>query len=295
MASSIRISADNYCCFRPLNDNSTRMVFEITRHCNLNCIHCMAPSKKTDVQLTHERIKELMHELRFNNISKIMFTGGEPLLVNNLLEYVAIASSYGIIVDLNTNLTLLTNTMARRLKTAGVSEVTTSIDGDRDTHCKIRGDNECYDRTLKAISFLRSYNVKVDVVSMIMEATADKLNDVIETSKKLGVSSLTFSDLILKGNAREDQRVRDRQQVINKILILRNKTSFPIRTVKLVDSGFEMCHKGIDMVSIDYKGDVHPCLQSKVENPINIQNSSLKNALKHMRENISNTIGGCHI
>lgn len=287
MATSLRESVDNACCFRPLSGGLTRMVFEITRKCNLNCIHCMVPCDygKTE-KLDQKRLVRLMNELPENNISKIMFTGGEPLLAENIVEYIKLASAQGIIVDLNSNLTLLDENLAEELLKAGIKEVTTSIDGDEETHCRIRGNKECFQKTLKGIELLRSKNIAVDIVCMAMKSNINKLSEVITLATNLEVSSITFSGLILAGRASKLEQNIDFDKLKTEISHLRATSKIPIRTVRLFNEDFSICHKGEDMISIDYLGDIHPCLQSKMKNPMNIADCSLKDGIAYMKANI---------
>jgi MoaA/NifB/PqqE/SkfB family radical SAM enzyme len=232
-----------------------------------------------------------MNELPENKVSKIMFTGGEPLLVNNIVEYIKIASSHGLIVDLNSNLTLLDEGSAEEISKVGIAEVTTSLDGDEETHCRIRGNKDCFKRTLKSIELLRNKSINVDIVCMVMKSNIEKLSEVVSLTTDLGVSSITFSGLILAGRASKSELDIDLVELKTKIHDLRKKSEIPIRTVRLFNDDFSTCHKGVDMVSVDYLGDIHPCLQSKMENPMNIASCSLKEGIAHMRANIPT--GGC--
>lgn len=280
---SVRKSVDNSCCFRPLNDGSTRIIFEITRRCNLKCKHCMAPTIGKCTELSDERIKRLMNELSENNISKIMITGGEPLLVDNIFDYIKMATDNKILVDLNTNLTLLDEIKAEKLKDSGVREVTTSIDGDEIIHCNIRNNGFSYQKTINAIKLLVNKGISVDVVCTVMKTNLHKLKDVAEICNKLGVSSLTFSGLILEGRAQVEESVYDLQEVKKIIDNLRSTSKIPIRTVRMFNNDFSICHKGIDMIGIDYLGNIHPCLQDKIKNPLNINQHSLRECIDDIR------------
>lgn len=283
---SERKSVDNSCCFRPLNDGSTRIIFEITRKCNLKCKHCMAPTVDKCTELSDERIKKLMSELTENNISKIMFTGGEPLLVDRIFDYIKMATDNKILVDLNTNLTLLDDIKAEKLKSSGIREVTTSIDGDEIIHCNIRNNKFSYQKTINAIKLLVNNDICVDVVCTVMKSNLHKLKEVVEVCNKLGVSSLTFSGLILEGRAQVEESLYDLQEIKKIIDNLRVTSKIPIRTVRMFNNDFSICHKGIDIIGIDYLGNVHPCLQDKIKDPLNINQHSLKDCIDNIRKKV---------
>lgn len=291
---SIRQSMDNSCCFRPLSDGSTRVIFEITRKCNLQCKHCMVPFENKYEPIEHERILKLMHELKENKVSKIMFTGGEPLLVEHIFDYIKIAIDNNIIVDLNSNLTLVDEQKAKLLKSIGITEITTSIDGDEFTHCSIRNNETSYKKTVSAIEFLVNEGISVDVVCTLMKLNYEKIEKVVQLCEKLGVSSITFSGLILKGRAQVSESITDLEKISTIINSLRKKFTIPIRTVRLLNDDFSICHKGMDMIGIDYLGNVHPCLQDKISSPLNIKEHTLKDCIDNVRKTLLHSPCACY-
>lgn len=283
---SVRAHEDNSCCFRALTGNAVRLIFEITRRCNLRCKHCMVSAGiEQPVGMSHDRILHLMKELKENNISKIMFTGGEPLLVEHIVDYVRIATGDGLMVDMNSNLTLATEAMIADLCGAGIQEVTTSIDGSEATHCGIRGDKSCYRNTLRAIEGFTRRGVHVDVVCTLMDSNLHEAESVLRLCESIGVASLTFSGLIIDGRAEPGQATYTTGDVQNMIGTLRESAEIPVRTVRLLNADYSCCHKGIDMIGIAYDGSVHPCLQDKLSSSMNISNHTLAECISFVRKN----------
>ena len=293
MAVSVRENADNFCCFRRLRNGARRAILEATRNCNLHCVHCMVPMGKAEpLAISPERMEQLMYELAENGVNKLMITGGEPLLVPNILRCIRIASEHNILVDLNSNLTLVDRKMAQSLREAGLREATTSIDGAKETHCRIRGDLDCYDKTLRAIGYLIEEGISVDVVCTVMELNQNELEDVATTVRRAGASSLTYSGLILKGNAQDNSLAIDYTRVRETIERIRSEAAIPIRTVRMFNFDHLSCHKGIDIVGIDYKGLVHPCLQDKISDARNINDDTLADCIEYI-DNHNNCICSC--
>ena len=294
MAESVRESADNSCCFRRLSNGARRVILEVTRKCNLHCAHCMVPMDEAEPSaFSPERLKRLMYELPENGISKVMITGGEPLLVPDIVSCIRIASEQNILVDLNSNLTLIDKKMARSLREAGLKEVTTSIDGTRETHCQIRGDLGCYDKTLRAIGYLLEEGISVDVVCTVMQQNCNELEDVARTACQVGVSSLTYSGLIPDGRARDKKYSVDYAKIRETIDRIRSESTIPIRTVRMYNFDYSNCHKGIDMVGIDYKGFVHPCLQDKMSDALNLNEHTLAECISYI-DSHNNHICSCN-
>ena len=155
---------------------------EVTRECNLRCIHCLNNSGIKDPnELTKEETEELIKKLAFSGVSEIRFTGGEPLLNKNIYDYIKLCTDLGVSTSLGTNGTLVTKTIAEKLVKAGLKRCVISLDGTKEKHDMIRGKGN-FDRSLKAITLLKEKNVDVRVNSVIMK---NNIDDVIKLAKFL--------------------------------------------------------------------------------------------------------------
>lgn len=63
------------------------LVFEITRKCNLNCIHC-AKGHSQNITITKEIIDKTFDTLQNNKILSVEMFGGEPTLEPEMVEYI---------------------------------------------------------------------------------------------------------------------------------------------------------------------------------------------------------------
>ena len=114
--------------------------FEVTNACNLACTICpvnrgMKRAKRRQDLQTFLRFLDRNPELEF----LLLFQWGEPLLVRELPEMIAAAAARGVRTMITTNGTLLDETWCRRLLDAGLARLTLSVDGDPETHRRIRG------------------------------------------------------------------------------------------------------------------------------------------------------------
>src|SRR5690606_33362976 len=58
-----------------------RAVFELTKRCPLNCLHCFNDSGIVDKpEVSTEEAKKIIDKLSLLGIQKIMLTGGEPAI-----------------------------------------------------------------------------------------------------------------------------------------------------------------------------------------------------------------------
>lgn len=162
---------------------------ELTRACNLKCIHCLNNSgiKQKD-ELTKEDLLKLIKKLSSLGVQEIRFTGGEPLLFNGIYDLIRFATEEGICTSLGTNGTLVTKEVAKKLKESGLKKVVVSIDGNKKTHDKIRGKKN-YQKAMNGLKYLKQNDINVRVNSVIMESNMD---DVIKLAKKMSRKKITI-------------------------------------------------------------------------------------------------------
>lgn len=157
--------------------------FELTKSCNLKCIHCLNDSGvKSNKQLTNEECINTVKSLCNNGIQEIRFTGGEPLLHSGLFKLVEIAHDMGVRTSLGTNGTLIDGNVAKKLQEAGLDHAVISLDGTSHHHNIIRGVPNSYENARKSIDFLNAHGVTVRVNSVVMKSN---MQDIVELSKIL--------------------------------------------------------------------------------------------------------------
>lgn len=162
---------------------------ELTRACNLKCIHCLNNSgiKQKD-ELTKDELLKLIKKLSSLGVQEIRFTGGEPLLFNGIYDLIKFATEEGICTSLGTNGTLITKEVAKKLKESGLKKVVVSIDGNKKTHDKIRG-RKNYQKAMHGLKYLQKNGINVRVNSVIMKSNMD---DVIKLAKKMSRKKITI-------------------------------------------------------------------------------------------------------
>jgi pyruvate-formate lyase-activating enzyme len=114
---------------------------ELTNRCNLSCTFCPTADGRM------ARAKGLMDEALFRRALEgagplefaLLFQWGEPLLHPRFAELAAEASRRGIRTLVTTNGTLLDDRRIAGLLGAGIDRVTVSVDGDAETHERVRG------------------------------------------------------------------------------------------------------------------------------------------------------------
>jgi len=181
------------------------VVYNCTRRCNLRCLHCYSSSESNQFsdELTTARAKQLLSELADANCPVVLFSGGEPLLRDDLFELLAEAKRLGLRTVISSNGTLLDSGTAGQLAGAGVSYVGISIDGDEKFHDSFRQLKGCFKAALAGIENCKKAGIKTGLRFTITKANSAQIPTVFDISAKAGVRRICFYHLIRSGRARE--------------------------------------------------------------------------------------------
>jgi len=280
---SCRSTDDRTCRFRPILGSGFRLAVEVTRRCNLPCLHCFVPRENLEPSL--EMLIPLLQQARLSGCRKVLLTGGEPLLRSDLEAIISACAWNGMLVDLNSNLLTLDWERARHLQEAGLGEVSVSLHGDRTSHDWLCGRPGCYDRTVQAIETLLNLGLPVDVHGALWNGSLPGLPSLVRLCEKLGVASLTLFQIIPLKHASTAAGGYPLSKVgtWEQLACLRAQAGIPIRTIGLCAADLEECVMGSGLLGIDASLHLLPCLL--VDNPqggIPLQAGGFASALEQL-------------
>jgi 12,18-didecarboxysiroheme deacetylase len=177
------------------------VVWNMTRRCNLKCIHCYSSSRNIRYrnELTTDEGKKLISDLAAFGSPVILFSGGEPLMREDLPELVKYAVDRGIRAVISTNGTLLTKKTAEILKKTGVSYAGVSLDGMQKSHDRFRGVEGAFDMTLKGIRTCRDEGIKVGIRFTINRKNFSDIPALFELIEKENIPRACFYHLVYSG------------------------------------------------------------------------------------------------
>ncbi|MFC1913389.1 SDR family oxidoreductase [Chloroflexota bacterium] len=129
------------------------VVWNCTKQCNLHCIHCYASAnaQRSPGEMDTSAGREFIGDLADFGVPVVLFSGGEPLLREDLFQMARLAKERGIRVVLSTNGTLITDEVAREISDIGFAEVGISLDGIGPNNDHFRGQNGAYQGALQGI------------------------------------------------------------------------------------------------------------------------------------------------
>jgi radical SAM protein with 4Fe4S-binding SPASM domain len=180
------------------------VVWNCTRKCNLRCVHCYSSAGDKDPAeiLTTGEAKSFLHDLADFGVPVILFSGGEPLLRQDIFELAQFATELGIRTALSTNGTLITDREAKKIKKAGFAEVGISLDGVGAKNDRFRGKKGAYEAALQGIRNSISLGLRVSLRMTITPSNFMDIPDIFDLIEKEGVERVCFYHLAYVGRAR---------------------------------------------------------------------------------------------
>ncbi|HEU5337254.1 MAG TPA: radical SAM protein [Terriglobales bacterium] len=173
---------------------SPRLIFwEVTKGCNLRCIHCRASATElsSPSDLTTSTALRIVDQIAAAGNPILVLSGGEPLYRSDIFQLARYATDRGLRVALATNGTLVTREVARMIVDAGVRRVSISLDGaDALTHDTFRGIPGAFDAAVQGFRNLKALGMSVQINMTIARHNARQLPQVLELAKRLGADAL---------------------------------------------------------------------------------------------------------
>jgi len=195
------------------------IALEVTRRCNLHCIHCRALAGAEGVpdELTTEEITGLFDEIAGRIRPIIILTGGEPLLRDDIFEIARYGTDLGFHMTLAPNGTLMDETVARRMIDAGIKRIGISLDGATpEVHDAFRDMPGAFAGAMKGIAAARAAGLPFQINTSVTALNVDELPKVHELARELGAVAHHIFMLVRVGRGRDlDAEVPpDRQEKV---------------------------------------------------------------------------------
>jgi heme b synthase len=198
-----------------LPDTLRMVAWEVTRRCNLACVHCRASSLCGPYagELTTEQGMKLLDDIAAFSNPVIILTGGEPLLRPDIYELAAYGDAHGLRMVLATNATLVTESIARKMLQSGIKRVSVSIDGlDAAGHDGFRGVPGAYDGALAGIAAMKEAGMEFQINTTITQANLAQIEGIHDLALRLGAAAHHLFLLVPTGRGKDlaDQEISPR-------------------------------------------------------------------------------------
>ncbi len=205
-------------------DKKPVVVWNVTRRCNLKCIHCYAHARdqEFDNELTTREGKALLDDLSEFGCPVVLFSGGEPLMRPDLLELAHHAVGKGMRAVISTNGTLITSDAARQLKDVGLSYVGISLDGLDEVNDRFRGVKGAFRQALNGIAACREAGIKVGLRFTMNRFNQQEIPAIFDLLEERDIPRVCFYHLVYAGRGsklvHDDLSHRETRQAVDIII-----------------------------------------------------------------------------
>ena len=168
------------------------IAWELTRTCNLDCIHCRAAARfgKYPNELTTEECFKFLDDVAsFSNPIMIM-TGGEPMLRDDIWDIARHGTDLGLRMVMAPCGFLVTEETVQKMIDSGIQRVSFSIDGaTKETHDAFRRVEGAYESVMTAIESCNKVGMDFQVNTTISKHNLHELPDILDLVIKLGAKA----------------------------------------------------------------------------------------------------------
>ena len=168
-------------------NNYKHVIWIITNSCNCKCAMCGLWQKKSK-SLDIEKAKKLVDFMSKNNVVYIQLTGGEPSLYKHLIPLIQYINKKGIVMQLATNGTMVTEENAGKMRKAGLKYICISLDHYKpEIHDSVRNYKGCFTKVLNAIKILKQEGFVMYSSSVINKYNYKDLETFVSFVNSLGI------------------------------------------------------------------------------------------------------------
>ncbi len=263
--------------------------FVVNYRCNYKCKMCDLPLRDRLIragglkELSTLQLKKILKEFAGLGTGGIGFTGGEPLLREDIFELMKYSKELGMITHLNTNGFFLNSDNVKRLLYANVDSINISLDGaTASTHDAIRGYRGAFDKVVYAVECINSMRkrmsipIRMKVVTVIGKDNIDEIPDLFKLAHNLKVDCIEFIPqqpfTVLTDDASvnfDDVFLKKIDAVVDYILGQGRKmikVENSPRHLQLFKKSFRgeksplVCFAGYNSYAVDCYGQIFPCV-----------------------------------
>ena len=277
---------------------------QILYDCNCRCRICdfWRGAYRDRARMTVDQATIVADQLNEVGPQIVSIGGGEPLLHPDL-EAIARTLARHHFPVLITNGTLVTPDKARALWSAGMMEISVSVDyASAGRHDAQRGFPGAFNQALRALEILHTTRAhpeqRVHMITVLMDDNLDDVEPLIERCERMGITYL----ITLYSHSRGQKPERPPASEVSRQLleIKRRRRHFVAlrgyvgRFSEAVIRGAGPCHAGHLLCNIDTQGDVTFCIDRR-ENPAgNILHDPMPDIVQRLqRQHRANTCRDC--
>ncbi len=212
------------------------VVWNCTKACNLRCRHCYSSctGPKDQNEMTTEMAKDFMRQLKAYHVPVLLFSGGEPLMRQDLFELMAYGNELGMRMVVSTNGTLISPEVAQKLKALNTSYVGISLDGLEAVNDSFRGVEGAFEKALAGLRNCAQAGQKTGLRLTLSRTTVENLAEIFDLIEAEHIPRVCFYHLVYSGRGSEiqaeDLRPEEKKRALD--FIISKTLDFKARGIK---------------------------------------------------------------
>lgn len=269
------------------------IAWEITRRCNLRCVHCRSssePEVKQHPDFSIEEAYRIIDDIAGYAKPVVVLSGGEPLLRGDVFDIAKYGTEKELRMCLATNGTLVTDEVCGKIKESGMRIVSLSLDGaSEEVHDDFRKQKGAFSGAINAAGLFKKYGIEFIINSSFTKRNQKDIPMVYKLAKELGATAWYMFMIVPTGRGEEimDELIskEDYEKILEwhyemekgerdilvrptcaphyyRIVLQKSKKEgkkFERRTLKFSTGGAKGCIAGQLIALIDVDGNVLPC------------------------------------
>lgn len=174
----------------------------LTYRCNRRCIYC-GIWKLNRQELGTSQVISMIDKFTLSGTQCISFTGGEPLMREDIGEIVNYASRKGLFIKINSNGSMIPQ---RIPAFRNLNSLSLSFDGPKEIQDYIRGKGS-YEEVMEAVKAAKEYGVNVSFLTVLSKINLNYIDFILDTAKKLQVAVFFQPAVSLLLGSKEDNPI----------------------------------------------------------------------------------------
>jgi heme b synthase len=269
------------------------IAWEITRRCNLKCVHCRSSSTlevEGHPDFSFSEATRLIDDITSYASPVVVLSGGEPLLRKDVFDIATYGTGKGLRMCLATNGLLVNQEICDKIKDSGIKMVSLSLDGSTAAvHDDFRNQPGAFDGMMNAARLFKENGIPFLINSSFTKRNKDEVPKVYELAKKLGATAWYMFMIVPTGRGEDIMEELVPQEMYDELLewhyemekkedellvrptcapsyyrlLLQKKKEggdeFERRSLKFSTGGSKGCLAGQVICLIDVDGNVLPC------------------------------------
>jgi MoaA/NifB/PqqE/SkfB family radical SAM enzyme len=234
--------------------------WEITKKCNLNCLHCIS-STGNKRELNEGSALKMINILKNWGCNELYFTGGEPLIRQDIFNLFKKAKENKMKIGVLSNGILINNKNIKQIKNY-VEELGISLDGaSSKTNDLIRGENT-FGKIINAINLAKKYEIPVTLYFTLCRLNISDFENILEIVKSLKIDNIRVNEISLRGRAYKNRKILgfNKQEVLGlkqDLLSVLKKFNYQKKDFWFYNS----CEINDKNVFISPQGYAYPCIE----------------------------------